>query len=294
MTVPHPVPYSLVDVFTRTRFAGNPLAVIRDGRGLSDRQMHAIAREFGFSETTFILPPEGEAATARLRIFTPLEEIPFAGYPNIGSVFVMATEATAAGPLGDTVRLEELGGEVRATPIREGGTVVGAEVAAPQRLRRIGAVEPALAARCLGLPLATIRSDRVPPCVASVGLPFAFVELRSLADLAGIVTDIAAFREAALRGPATVDGFAICAFVPDGIAVRSRVLSPLGHPPEDPATGSASAALACLLAGEGDGTYRIRQGVEMGRPSDIDVRVAGGQAVIRGDCVRVGHGTLLV
>lgn len=297
------VSYSIVDVFTRQRFGGNPVAVIHDGRGLDDATMQAIAREFGFSETTFVLPPETTSATARVRIFTPHDEIPFAGHPNVGTAFVIAQEETAAHYDGATdMRFEELGGPVAVRVLAENGSVCGAEITAPQGLEMRGPVDIDLMARCLGLDADRIVTDRVAPCVASVGLPFAYAELTDRETLAAIVPDIAAFREAAERGPATVDGFAVCAFLVDGhqekaVNIRSRVLSPLGHPPEDPATGNASGALAALLAGALDATtFEIMQGVEMGRPSEITVRIDSPDQPprIEGHCVPVSTGIMLV
>ncbi|WP_227270431.1 PhzF family phenazine biosynthesis protein [Roseobacter weihaiensis] len=297
--------FSTVDVFTRERFSGNPVAVIHDARDLDPSQMQAIAREFGYSETTFILPPRDAGSIAQVRIFTPHAEVPFAGHPNIGTVFVMAHEDTAArGPLPDVAVLDELGGPVRIWPLREAQQFIGAQIEAPQPLQTVGEVDPNVIARCLGLDLADIVSDKFPPCVASVGLPFAFAELRNLDALAAIETDAAAFRGAAQTGPETVDGFAVCAFVVtqqtgSTTAIRSRVFSPLGHPPEDPATGSASGALAALLSCAQDqdtGLFTITQGVEMGRRSEIDVEINGQdrQPRIRGHCVMVSRGTMSV
>lgn len=297
------IPFSLVDVFTRAPFAGNPLAVVHDASGLSDKTMQAIAREFGFSETTFVLPPEDPETTARVRIFTPSEEIPFAGHPNIGTAYVVAHAPTAAQrPVGDRLVFDERGGRVNATLLREAGAVVGAEITAPQPLEVLGPVAPSVVVDCLGLGDGRVRTDRVAPCVAGVGLPFAFAELESVEALAAATPDTGAFGRAAAVGPRTVDGFAICAFVPvaaDGadLAVRSRVFSPLGHPPEDPATGSAAGALACLLRPEGAATVTVTQGVEMGRPGAIRVSVqrdAGGRVTpaIAGMCAAVGQGTL--
>ena len=251
------------------------------------------------------LPPREAAHHARVRIFTPREEVPFAGHPNIGTVFVMGAQPTAArGALPDVAVLDEMGGDVQVRPIREGADVVGAEIEAPQPLRRAGDVPTDLAARCLGLDGRSVAVDRFAPCVASVGLPFAFVELRDLAALAAIRCDVAAFRKAAERGPPTVDGFAVCAFVvlddgTDPIEVRSRVVSPLGHPPEDPATGSASGALGALLMTtleRSEARFAITQGVEMGRRSEIEVDVPahGGRARIRGRCVGVAVGRMTV
>lgn len=300
------VDFSTVDVFTRERFSGNPVAVIHDGSGLRTEQMQAVAREFGYSETTFVLPPRDDETIAQVRIFTPQAEVPFAGHPNIGTVFVIAAGETAArNPLPDVAILDELGGPVQVKPVREAGIVVGAEIVAPQPLDILGAVDPARIARCLGLDPGSIGTGRFGPCVASVGLPFAFVELRDLGALAAIETDAAAFREAADLGPRTVDEFAVCAFVvmdetDTSVSVRSRVFSPLGHPPEDPATGSASGALSVLLSQQNrvswPHTVSITQGVEMERSSEIEVRVYGPKAAptIQGRCVMVSQGTMTV
>lgn len=297
--------YSIVDVFTRTRFCGNPVAVIHDGSQLTTTQMHAIAREFGFSETTFVLPPIDAATTAQVRIFTPFEEIPFAGHPNIGTAFVLAYEVTAAGnSLPEELILDELGGLVRVRLLQNGQIVIGAEIRAPQTLQTIGLVDPELMAKCLGLAAKTVKVGTFAPCVASIGLPFAFVELEDLTALSKAIPDIASFREAEKQGPNTVDGFAICAFVlmqSDGesVELRTRVLSPLGHPMEDPATGSASGALAELISeatGRSVATYKITQGVEMGRISNILVRTIGTDLppLIEGACVMVSKGTMWV
>lgn len=296
------VPYSIVDVFTDTQFAGNPVAVIHDARGLTAGDMQAIAREFGFSETTFILPPRGGAHTAHLRIFTPLAEIPFAGHPTIGTAFVIGRESTAArSGTYDVMTFDEAGGDVAVTLIRSGAEVVGASIVAPQGLEVLGGVPVDRVAACLGLSPSAVSVDHVAPCVASVGLPFAFVELTDVDALGIVAPDFAAFRAAAAAGPATVDGFAICAFVVLGrdgerFRLRSRVLSPLGHPPEDPATGSASGALAALLSAERPSAsrYRITQGVEMARPSEIEVEVSRNpeKIAIAGSCVQVSTGIL--
>lgn len=296
--------YSIVDVFTRERFSGNQVAVIHDARAISQDQMQNIAREFGFSETTFILPPTGTQYLATVRIFTPHEEIPFAGHPNIGTAFVIGAQQTAArAPLTDSAVFDELGGDVPVKPIREGAVVVGAQIKAPQSFQILGKLSPDLMAECLGLSKHSLMIERTPPCVASVGLPFAFVEFTGLDALGAIAPDLPAFQRAADDGPRTVDGFAICAFVvlaeKDGeFTVRSRVICPLGHPAEDPATGSASGALASLLAetsGRNDATFKITQGVEMGRRSEIEVDVApDGGVTIRGYCVAVSTGTMLV
>lgn len=298
------VPYTIVDVFTSERFSGNPLAVIRDASLLSSTEMQSIAGEFGFSETTFVLPPADADSTARVRIFTPSAEIPFAGHPNIGTAFAIAVDRKGAKPPSDSLVFEELGGIVQVEIERENGLATGARITAPQSLQILGRCDMATVARCLGHPASKLVTSRIYPCVATVGLPFAFAELTDRIALAAIEIDISAFREAAKCGHRTVDGFALCAFVLEDefdnvLMVRARVFSPLGHPIEDPATGSAAGALASLLAqsrDRGSCHVAIVQGVEMGRPSRIDVRIDAADAlpVITGRCVLVSEGSLFL
>src|SRR5215212_11854971 len=121
-----------VDVFTDRRFGGNPLAVFPDARGLSDADMQALAAEFNYSETTFVLPPENPANTARVRIFNRTYEMPFAGHPNVGTGYVLASQGQGT---GDVMRFEELAGIVEVRIDRDAaGAVVGATIAAPQAL----------------------------------------------------------------------------------------------------------------------------------------------------------------
>src|SRR5437763_12830585 len=118
-----------VDVFTDRRFGGNPLAVVLTGEGLTAAQMQSIAGEFNLSETTFVLPPKDPAHTAEVRIFTPKAELPFAGHPNVGTAFVLATRDGAAGnAAGDTLLFEEQAGLVPLALLKDGGAVVGARL----------------------------------------------------------------------------------------------------------------------------------------------------------------------
>jgi trans-2,3-dihydro-3-hydroxyanthranilate isomerase len=297
------VPYSIIDVFTKSPFLGNPVAVVRDATGLSDVEMQSIATEFGFSESSFILPSNREDCAARVRIFTPTTEIPFAGHPNIGTAFVLATEDTVAGSLGsETFVLDELGGEVSVSIEYDNNLPTGARIVAPQALEILAECNTELMARCLGLQLDQLQIDRVGPCVASVGLPFAFVEVKDLDALSKIAVSIPHFQQAMSIGPETVDGFAICAYVrldesAAEINLRSRVFSPLGIPLEDPATGSASGALAALLAPSDrsfDYQVNIAQGVEMGRASQIivNMRADSDRPEIVGNCVTISTGVI--
>src|SRR6202035_1468692 len=137
--------YITVDVFTDRAFGGNPLAVVLDAEGLSTAQMQAIASEFNYSETTFVLPPRDAGHDAQVRIFTVNSELPFAGHPNVGTAFVLATQA-AKPP--DRLRFEELAGTVAIEILKEGGTVVGAELTAPQPLKKLSQFSAGRAAAC--------------------------------------------------------------------------------------------------------------------------------------------------
>lgn len=297
--------YSIVDVFTDTPFAGNPLAVIHDGSNLSTAEMQKIATEFGFSESSVICPPKNDQTNAEVRIFTPHDEIPFAGHPNIGTSWVVANKDTTAVYNGsENLIFDEKGGIVDVTLNSERGSVTGAEIIAPQELETFGETDPELMAQCIGLSSDKIISSNDLPCVATIGLPFAFVEIDSINSLGNVKLSTAAFEKAAEIGPKTVDGFCICAFTITAeagheISVRSRVFSPLGSPVEDPATGSASGALGALLARKFDRapvTIYITQGVEMGRKSDIAVYIPEipCQPRISGNCVLISDGVIYI
>ncbi len=161
--------YITVDVFTDRAFGGNPLAVVLDAGGLSTAQMQAIATEFNYSETTFVLPPQDSAHDAQVRIFTVRSEIPFAGHPNVGTAFVLATQA-AKPPA--RLQFEEKAGLVPIEILTGEGGVVGAELTAPQPLKRSTQLSAERAAACLSLSAADVKTDRHSPQIASVGLPF--------------------------------------------------------------------------------------------------------------------------
>ena len=172
--------YVTIDVFTDRMFGGNPLAVVLDAAGLSTSQMQAIAIEFNYSETTFILPPKHRDHSAWVRIFTPGSEIPFAGHPNVGTAFALAgILADRNERVPEQFVFEEEAGLVPVTLIQENGAVIGAELLAPEPLSRRGQVAPETAAACLSLTAEDIRTDRHRPQVFSVGLPFLIVELAS-------------------------------------------------------------------------------------------------------------------
>jgi trans-2,3-dihydro-3-hydroxyanthranilate isomerase len=292
--------YVTTDVFTATKFGGNPLAVVLDAEGLDTNAMQTIAREFNYSETTFVLPPSDPAHTAHVRIFTPVEELPFAGHPNVGTAYVLARIGSVFGrPVGAELIFEEAAGKVPVRIERRDGEPVGAELTAPQDLAVGSMVPPAAVAECLGIPLDEIVITGHMPVVAGVGTGFILAEVHSTATLAKMRPSAAAF---ARHLP--VDGTSkLLAYTPAGAdALQARMFFAVPDVREDPATGSANAALAALLATlapEADATFRlsIAQGVEMGRPSLLRTRVekfAGNVMSVRigGDCVPVMEGLI--
>lgn len=292
------VAFETVDVFAERRFGGNPLAVVTDARGLSSEEMQAIAREFNYSESTFVLPPADSTNTARVRIFTPTSELPFAGHPNVGTAFVLGQLASIFGrAIGDVMRFEEGAGIVEVTVLRREGEVTGARIRAPRALERGEEVSAATVAACASLQTSDIATARHQPVVASVGVPFVVAEVRSLAALERATPETSAFREAERQRPRPDDRFWLFLYARIGASkVRARMFSPLDGIPEDPATGSAAAAFVALLASldaKGDDLHvTIEQGVEMGRPSVIEASVEGGRVFIAGACVPVMHGML--
>ena len=284
-----------LDVFTDTRFAGNPLAVVLDSDGLDTVAMQTIAREFNLSETVFVRPPEASASRARLRIFTPAKELPFAGHPTVGTAVLMAR--MDGGGQRDFV-LEETIGPV-ACRARSTGPDGGHAAFDLPRLPAKEADEPdrqAMAAS-LGLEPDDIGLDALPTERWSAGNPFSFVPLRGLDAMSRCAVDRAHFDR-------TFTGaFLFCRETRSARhSFHARMFAPAFGILEDPATGSAVAAFAGYLAAHGgyaDGEHviGIEQGYEMGRPSVIEltIRMAGGAltgASIAGDAVVVLEGTI--
>jgi trans-2,3-dihydro-3-hydroxyanthranilate isomerase len=302
--------YVTADVFTDRMFGGNPLAVVLDAEGLSTAQMQAIALEFNYSETTFVLPPDNPAHTAKVRIFTPRTEVPFAGHPNVGTAFVLAREspfaAAAAASASGVFLFEELAGLVPLKLVSDSGAIVGAELRAPEGLSRRTIVSREVAAACLSVAAQDIAMHVHAPQVISVGLPFLAVELDSRDALRRSKPDIAAHAELLpLDGADAIFAYWRARDESSGsgeTVLHARMFSPLDGIVEDPATGSACAATIALLATLGmdepaERAWRIHQGVDMGRPSLLLGRtVTRGATVIGthigGRCVAVLEGTL--
>jgi trans-2,3-dihydro-3-hydroxyanthranilate isomerase len=287
--------YYICDVFTETRFGGNQLAVLPQAVGLSAQQMQEIAREFNFSETTFVFPARA-GHTRHVRIFTPAREIPFAGHPNIGTAFVLAS----AGELGEiksslTVTFEEEGGLVSIKIHESGGKVASCELTAPQSLSFGKTLPVELVAAAISIDSKEIVTKTHGPQVASVGLPFIFVELRDRSVLERARISISGFE--ALAAQDLMPDVFLYTRGTDGFDIRARMFAPLSGVPEDPATGSANCALAGLLAhysqdANGSFSWRIAQGVEMGRPSTLIARAEKRDGVIQ--TTRIGGAAILV
>lgn len=284
-----------VDVFTTTRFGGNPLAVFPDARGMSDAEMQSLAAEFNLSETTFVLPPEDPAHTARVRIFTRTREMPFAGHPNVGTAYVLAQQGRDK---GGKLLFEELAGLVEIDVERDAsGMPVGATIVAPQPLSLGPELPVATVAACASLQPADIRAGAHKPVGASLGNPFVIVEVEPAA-LSRATPDFPSFRQALEQIPALNGRLGLYLYAHAGQgSVQARMFAPLGGTIEDPATGSAAGPLGALLlslTSEPGLCLDIHQGVVMGRPSLLRVvarRAADGiRGTIAGQCVPVLRG----
>ncbi|GAA5174526.1 PhzF family phenazine biosynthesis protein [Niveibacterium umoris] len=292
-------PYWLADVFTRQAFAGNPLAVFPHGDLVDPAMMQAIASELNLSETVFVLPPDDPAHAARVRIFTPASELPFAGHPTIGTALLLASFAPHALPDGEHLLvLEEGVGPVPVRVTMQDGEALRAEFNTAQAPQFKPAPPDALIAQMLGLP-----DDAILPGsgVASCGVPFLCVPLRDRAQLARAVPNGSAMHQG-------LDGLAsgVYLYCDDGQnpdLLHARMFARGLGIGEDPATGSAAAALGGLLASRdardtAELRWQISQGEDMGRPSRIDLsasRQGGAIAAVRvgGQAVFIGEGRLI-
>jgi trans-2,3-dihydro-3-hydroxyanthranilate isomerase len=281
--------YATLDVFTETRLAGNPLAVVLGADGIAPERMQAVAREFNLSETVFVLSPSEALHRARLRIFTPGRELPFAGHPTVGTAVLLALrDATRAD--AQAFGLEEEVGTVPCVVETRGDASGYARFRLP-RLPEVveGGPDAIAAARALGLEPGEIGFERHMPSRHSAGNTFDFVPVNSLAALARARPSADAFGSAlGAHTPAVYvytrqNGGA-------GRRFRARMFgSPASGIREDPATGSAAAAFAGVLMqfeplGEGEHSLVIEQGYEMGRPSEIEL-----QLVIREGALQSGE-----
>jgi trans-2,3-dihydro-3-hydroxyanthranilate isomerase len=298
--------FHTVDVFTERPYAGNPLAVFPDARRIPAKRLQGIAREFNLSETVFVYPPRKRGHTRRLRIFTPSEELPFAGHPTVGSAYVLAATGAIRLTGAETrIILEEGVGPVPVLIRGKRGKPTFAQLTVA-KLPEVGPPPPGrtFLAEMLGLDPAELLGGMMAPQAVSCGLRFLFVPLRD--------------RDAVARARVKMDHWEatlksywapqLMVFSRDpihaGADVHARVFVPGLSVPEDPATGSAAAALGGYLAARETATdarlrYQIEQGVEMGRPSYLSVegeKAGGDVAAVRvgGACAMISEGTIAV
>ncbi|HUQ48858.1 MAG TPA: PhzF family phenazine biosynthesis protein [Gemmatimonadaceae bacterium] len=300
--------YHTLDVFTDVAFGGNPLAVLTDARGLTTEQMTALTREFNYSETVFVLPPDDPKNTRRVRIFTPGSELPFAGHPTVGTAFLLA----AIGEVdldGDETRivLEEGVGPVTVVIRSRNGKPYFTQLSAAKMPERgPTSCDAATVASLLSLSVDDIDSAGAYSIEAlSTGVPFLFVPIRDIAALGRAMLNHGVW-EKTLKNSWSPEVFLFTELeesiarngvkTGDGV-LQARMFSPAMGIAEDPATGSAAAALGGYLACRSDrkdGTlkYTVYQGVEMGRPSKLEVETDVTQGIVQ--AVRVGGASILI
>ena len=279
------------DVFTDRMFSGNPLAVLTDARGLDEQSMQSVAREFNFSETTFVTPPTDTRHTARVRIFTPSRELPFAGHPTVGTAFVLAS-LSADQHLHQLV-LEENVGPVPVRIEHSGGRVVRCTFTSARLPERLDAEPPSIQALAEMLQL---RKDQIvaPAEVWSCGVPYLLIHVASPDALRRAQLDHTHWR-ATLSSAVTQEVYPVAQLAPATWQVR--MFAPGAGVAEDPATGSAAAALAGWLVrhtASQSSTQRwtILQGEAIGRPSRIELEADTRNGVVQ--AVRVGGASVMV
>jgi len=284
--------YLLLDVFTGTPLAGNGLAVVPRADGLLDGEMQAIAREFNLSETVFICKPKIARNTASVRIFTPHEELPFAGHPTVGAAVVLGMQHKAS-----AVRIEEKVGLVTALYEKLDRRTGEARFTLPRLPMRIANLSDRLGlAQALGIEVEDLGCERMKPAVFSAGVTFHLVPVRDASVLRRIAVNRQIWNAVFHHEHQSAYVFTLTPDEP-GIDIAARMFG-MGVG-EDPGTGSAAAALIGMLAeevpfGTGQADFQLRQGVEMGRPCRISLQLRkqdeilvhgaiGGQAVIVGE-----------
>lgn len=276
--------YFVYDVFSDKAFGGNQLAVFPDATTLPEADLQSIAAEFNFSEVTFVYPPEDKDNRAKVRIFTPTMEVPFAGHPVIGTAVALADIG-----LEGAMTLELGVGPLACHA--EGGK---ARFATQVPLKIEATPDIVLVARALSISPDCIQTDTHLPTLAGVGLPFTITEVASRDVLSECKPNTDAFDEGAKAYPAGLD-FAQFVYCKTDQGITARMFAPLDNIPEDPATGSASAALGALLrhVTEQDQSLTILQGEDMGRPSTIELTATAQEVTIAGAAKRVMQGRLV-
>lgn len=299
--------YSIYDVFTDTRLAGNPLAVVFDGDGLSDAEMLSITREMNLSETVFVCRSPNPTHSASLRIFTPGRELPFAGHPTVGTAIALAerSHASQGGDLDLVCVLDERVGPVRCAVRLRQQQASFAEFDLPRKSQQAALpLDKAGIAQALGLQPSELGFENHVASLWSAGVPFVMIPVHDIGTVGRVEFDPQSWeRTAPFVEGALASAFIYCrGAVNHNAKFHTRMFAAGMGIVEDPATGSAVAALSGAIhhfdrLPEGHHSMIIEQGVEMGRPSliHLHIDIEGGEisnARIGGQAVRIASGTL--
>ena len=296
-----------VDVFSNKIFGGNPLAIFTNTDDISTDLMQSIASEVNYSETVFIQKPKNKDNTAKVKIFTPKNELPFAGHPNVGAGFLLSCfpNLIPGNYSKNKMVFEEIAGLVNVIPQYNGATVVGSKIEAPNKFHKLETVPTSAIQNCIETNEGSIITSNDPPVVAGVGLDFVIAEVQNKEILNNARCNISAFSEADKNFSYGDDFFSLMIYYRGNQQnIFARVFAPLSGIVEDAATGSACGALGALLASQSNDrnnkyNYKIHQGEMIGRPSLINVSILKEKGQIKrtyisGECVLVSKGNFFI
>ena len=296
-----------VDVFSNKIFGGNPLAIFTNTDDISTDLMQSIASEVNYSETVFIQKPKNKDNTAKVKIFTPKNELPFAGHPNVGAGFLLSyfPNLIPGNYSKNKMVFEEIAGLVNVIPQYNGATVVGSKIEAPNKFHKLETVPTSAIQNCIETNEGSIITSNDPPVVAGVGLDFVIAEVQNEEILNNARCNISAFSEADKNFSYGDDFFSLMIYYRGNQQnIFARVFAPLSGIVEDAATGSACGALGALLASQNNDrnnkyNYKIHQGEMIGRPSLINVSILKEKGQIKrtyisGECVLVSKGNFFI
>jgi len=294
--------FETLDVFTVERFGGNPLAVVFDADGLTPDQMQIIAREFNLSETTFVLSPEQAGHQAKVRIFTPTLEMPFAGHPTLGTAIALARKD---GVVGEAELVLELGVGPVGVKVNIDGERSHAQLTAAKLPEEVAGVETSdVFAKALSLETSDIGFGQHQPHIFDIGPLFTFVPVSNLEAIGRAQINSAIYNETLANSVAPFLFVYTDEVESENVAFHARMFAPTAGVVEDPATGSAVTGFAGQLLASGEiadvtQTWIIEQGIEMGRPSELHLETTAEDGVITavrvaGFAVRVSSGVLQV
>lgn len=296
-----------VDVFSNKIFGGNPLAIFTNTDDISTDLMQSIASEVNYSETVFIQKPKNKDNTAKVKIFTPKNELPFAGHPNVGAGFLLSCfpNLIPGNYSKNKMVFEEIAGLVNVIPQYNGATVVGSKIEAPNKFHKLETVPTSAIQNCIETNEGSIVTSNDPPVVAGVGLDFVIAEVQNKEILNNARCNISAFSEADKNFSYGEDFFSLMIYYRGNQQnIFARVFAPLSGIVEDAATGSACGALGALLASQNNDrnnkyNYKIHQGEMIGRPSLINVSILKEKGQIKrtyisGECVLVSKGNFFI